>query len=132
MTGTNRRLAQWRVKWLIEHATSHQLLWCIDSFVLNCGASRKQIPISNSNEPKEGGSFTTAVSPNGTFDQNGNAWEYNEAQADGKVGLRGGSWYINDNESYLHSSTRYDVFSAKWPHYGFRVVALGGAAAAAK
>jgi len=30
----NRRLAQWRVKWLIEHFTSHQLLWCIDSFVL--------------------------------------------------------------------------------------------------
>jgi len=30
----NRRLAQWRAKWLIEHSTSHQLLWCIDSFVL--------------------------------------------------------------------------------------------------
>ncbi len=30
----NRRLAQWRVKWLIEHSTSHQLLWCIGSFVL--------------------------------------------------------------------------------------------------
>jgi hypothetical protein len=30
----NRRLAQLRVKWLIEHSTSHQLLWCIDSFVL--------------------------------------------------------------------------------------------------
>ena len=30
----NRRLAQWRVTWLIEHPTSHQLLWCIDSFVL--------------------------------------------------------------------------------------------------
>jgi hypothetical protein len=30
----NRRLAQWRVKWLIEHSTSHQLWWCIDSFVL--------------------------------------------------------------------------------------------------
>jgi hypothetical protein len=30
----NRRLAQWRVKWLIKHFTSHQLLWCIDSFVL--------------------------------------------------------------------------------------------------
>jgi hypothetical protein len=30
----NRRLAQWRVKRLIEHSTSHQLLWCIDSFVL--------------------------------------------------------------------------------------------------
>ena len=30
----NRRLAQWRVTLLIEHSTSHQLLWCIDSFVL--------------------------------------------------------------------------------------------------
>jgi len=27
-------LAQWRVQWLIEQSTSHQLLWCIDSFVL--------------------------------------------------------------------------------------------------
>ena len=33
-TAGNRRLAQWRVKWLIEHSTSHQFLWCIDSFVL--------------------------------------------------------------------------------------------------
>ena len=33
-TSHNRRLAQWRVTWLIEHSTSHQLLWCIDSFVL--------------------------------------------------------------------------------------------------
>ncbi|AEA45708.1 hypothetical protein Fluta_3741 [Fluviicola taffensis DSM 16823] len=33
-TATNRRLVQWRVMWLIEHSTSHQLLWCIDSFVL--------------------------------------------------------------------------------------------------
>jgi hypothetical protein len=30
----NRRLAQWRVQWLIEHSASQQLLWCIDSFVL--------------------------------------------------------------------------------------------------
>jgi hypothetical protein len=29
----NRRLAQWRVKWLIEHSISHQLLWCNESFV---------------------------------------------------------------------------------------------------
>jgi len=33
-TPYNKRLAQRRVKWLIEHSTSHQLLWCIDSFVL--------------------------------------------------------------------------------------------------
>jgi hypothetical protein len=32
--GGNRRLAQWRVSWLIEHSTSYQILWCIDSFVL--------------------------------------------------------------------------------------------------
>ena len=30
----NRRLAQWRVTWLIEHSTSHHFLWYIDSFVL--------------------------------------------------------------------------------------------------
>jgi hypothetical protein len=29
----NGRLAKWRVKWLIEHSTSHQLLWCIDCLV---------------------------------------------------------------------------------------------------
>jgi hypothetical protein len=34
MPAGNRRLAQWRVKWLIEHSTSHQLLWYIDSLVL--------------------------------------------------------------------------------------------------
>ena len=33
-TAYNRRLTQWRVKWLIEHSTSHQILWCIDGFVL--------------------------------------------------------------------------------------------------
>jgi hypothetical protein len=34
ITAVNRRLAQWRVKWLIEDSTSHQLLWYIDSYVL--------------------------------------------------------------------------------------------------
>jgi hypothetical protein len=33
-TGGNRRLAQWRIMWLIEHSTSHQLSWCIDNFEL--------------------------------------------------------------------------------------------------
>jgi hypothetical protein len=33
-TAGNRRIAQWRVTWLIEHSTSHQLLRCIDSLVL--------------------------------------------------------------------------------------------------
>jgi hypothetical protein len=30
----NKRLAQWRVKWLIKHSTSHQHLWWADSLVL--------------------------------------------------------------------------------------------------
>jgi len=30
----NRRLAQWRVTWLIEHSTSYQLLCWVDSLVL--------------------------------------------------------------------------------------------------
>jgi hypothetical protein len=33
-TWHNKRLAQWRMKCLIEQSTSHQLLCCIDSFVL--------------------------------------------------------------------------------------------------
>ena len=37
----NRRLAQWRVTWLIEHSTSHQLLWYVDSLVLRNPLLRK-------------------------------------------------------------------------------------------
>ena len=43
----NRRLAQWRVKWLIEHSTSHQLLWCIDSFVLRNPPLRQAPTVSS-------------------------------------------------------------------------------------
>lgn len=32
--GCNKRLAQGRLTWLIEHSTSLQDLWCSDSFVL--------------------------------------------------------------------------------------------------
>ena len=79
----------------------------------------------NTRSISEAGSFATAASAYGTFDQNGNLWEYNETRANGKVGLRGGSYFHNDHEAYLRSSTRYEVLSAKWPNYGFRVVALG-------
>jgi len=30
----NNGFAKKRVQWLIEHSTSHPLLWCIDSFVI--------------------------------------------------------------------------------------------------
>jgi len=65
-------------------------------------------------------------SPSGTYDQAGNVWEYNETRSGGKVGLRGGSFFINDHNGYLRSSYRSMVLSAKWQNYGFRVVALGG------
>ena len=55
----------------------------------------------NSDAPSDVGSFSSAPSPNGTYDQNGNMWEYNETMSGDKVGLRGGSFYINDNDSYL-------------------------------
>jgi len=77
----------------------------------------------NTNWATDVGSY--APSPYGTYDQNGNMWEYNDSRSGDKVGLRGGSFFLNDNETYLRSTTRYDVLSAKWPNYGFRVVALG-------
>ena len=76
------------------------------------------------NHPSEVGSYS-AVSPYGTYDQGGNVWEYNDSRRGDKFGLRGGSFYINDHAGYMRSVSRYDVLSAKWPNYGFRVVALG-------
>jgi len=37
----NNGFAKKRVQWLIEHTTSHQLLWCIDSLVLRNPLLRK-------------------------------------------------------------------------------------------
>ena len=37
----NSGLAKKRVQWLIEHSTSHQLLWCIDSLELRNPLLRK-------------------------------------------------------------------------------------------
>jgi hypothetical protein len=34
MPAANRRLAKWRVKWLIKHSTSYQLLCWVESLVL--------------------------------------------------------------------------------------------------
>lgn len=85
----------------------------------------------NSNAPSDVGSFKNAPSPFGTFDQAGNLWEFNDRRAGHKVGLRGGSFYINDHAGYTHATARYEVDSAPWPNYGFRVAVLGGGASAA-
>ncbi len=86
----------------------------------------------NSNEPRDVGTYKNAASPYGTCDQNGNVWEFIETIVGDKVGLRGGSFYINDHDGYLLSTCRYEVYGAKWPNYGFRVVALGGGKGASK
>jgi len=56
-TAANRRLAQWRVTWLIEHSTSHQLLWFIDSLVLRNPplrqAPKRYVQVLEKNETNE-------------------------------------------------------------------------------
>ncbi len=55
----NRRLAQWRVQWLIEHSTSHQILWYVDSLVL------RNPPPSPSRKPmQERPRLNTNMEPN--------------------------------------------------------------------
>ena len=70
------------------------------------------------------GSYTGAASPNGTLDQGGNVWEWNEAIVDGTSrGLRGGSF--NVNKSNLAASSRSNtVPDAESSIMGFRVVSL--------
>lgn len=93
------------------------------------GGSAPQCNI-NTDTPTDVGNFKSSPSPWGTFDQNGNVWEYNETMNGDKVGVRGGSFFMHDKDAYLLSSTRYDDYGKKVPNYGFRVVALGSGTAA--
>ncbi len=72
------------------------------------------------------GAYTDATSPYGTFDQNGNAWEWNEAWLEGKFrGLRGGGWSSSSN--LLAASAR--IHTTGFPRnsfgsVGFRVASI--------
>ncbi len=69
----------------------------------------------------EAGSFSGSASFYGTLDQGGNAFEWNDTVIAGtKRGVRGGSWY--NEENYLRSSTResFDPVTT-WNLIGFRV-----------
>jgi len=79
----------------------------------------------NTNAPSDAGAYTGSASPYGTFDQGGNVWEWLETRSGEKVGLRGGSFFLNDKAEYMRATVRYDVLPAKWPNYGFRVARLG-------
>jgi formylglycine-generating enzyme len=67
------------------------------------------------------GAFAHSSSPYGTFDQNGNVWEWNESTIyDSFMGLRGGS--LNDYDVTLSASFRYfDSPDFESDTIGFRV-----------
>jgi len=70
------------------------------------------------------GAYSLSGSPNGTFDQGGNVWEWNEAILSSARGLRGGSF--DYNLSYLAASSREIVGSptGEDDDFGFRVATV--------
>jgi formylglycine-generating enzyme required for sulfatase activity len=71
------------------------------------------------------GTYSGDPSPNATYDQGGNVWEWNDAVIDSQRGLRGGS-YGQDwaSQSILHSSVRGDFNPTDdGDDLGFRLVA---------
>ena len=70
------------------------------------------------------GAFAGSASPNGTFDQGGNVWEWNEEIALGSSrGLRGGNWgvFVGDLASSAPSSAHPSVERGG---IGFRLASL--------
>lgn len=66
---------------------------------------------------------TGSASPYGTFDEGGNAWEWNEQIVFGSRGVRGGSWA--NNASNLAASSPIDFLPAdELDGIGFRVASL--------
>jgi sulfatase modifying factor 1 len=71
----------------------------------------------------DAGAFTVATSHYGTYDQGGNASEWNDAVIGSARGLRGGSWH--DNPFYLGASSRSSSSpGGESPYVGFRVVEI--------
>jgi formylglycine-generating enzyme required for sulfatase activity len=68
------------------------------------------------------GSYTGSASPNGTFDQGGNVWEWNEAIVNGLGirGLRGGSG-SNSPDTLAASYRESDFTTSENPNVGFRL-----------
>ena len=69
----------------------------------------------------DAGAYTLSGSPNGTFDQGGNAWEWNDTLLDGSVrGIRGGEW--DESLGSLHASLWNDgIPSEENGTVGFRI-----------
>jgi len=79
---------------------------------------------SSTNPFTDVGAYTGAASPYGTFDQNGNVLEWNEAVISAPFrGLRGGSW--NDFSGSLRADSRYgNNPTIEFADVGFRVATV--------
>jgi len=68
------------------------------------------------------GTYSGDSSSYGTFDQGGNAWEWNDAVKESSRGLRGGSWKSNSESLNRQWSNRnYPVSTKENEEVGFRV-----------
>jgi formylglycine-generating enzyme required for sulfatase activity len=67
------------------------------------------------------GAYTHASSYYGTFDQGGNAWEWNDSLTSTQREIRGGSW-LNDSNSLRPSNFSQLAGSSETNAVGFRVV----------
>jgi hypothetical protein len=70
----------------------------------------------------EAGAYTGSASPSGTFDQGGNAFEWNEAIIGSSRGVRGGSY--RHAPGWLRSSARHRFISHELDDFGFRVASI--------
>ncbi|TWU00221.1 Formylglycine-generating sulfatase enzyme [Botrimarina colliarenosi] len=79
---------------------------------------------SSTNPFTDVGAYTAAASPYGTFDQNGNVWEWTEAVfSSSSRGLRGGSWISSSSD--LWAAFRYNNRAAsEGAIVGFRVATV--------
>ena len=69
------------------------------------------------------GSYTGSPSPNGTFDQGGNVWEWNEAIIGSERGLRGGGFHFYPYD-LAASFPQTTLPTAEVSTFGFRVAMI--------
>jgi formylglycine-generating enzyme required for sulfatase activity len=80
----------------------------------------------SSNGATDVGTYSGDTSSYGTFDQGGNAVEWNDAViSDSQRGRRGSAWVFHGDTSSLYSSTRYSTPpSEEYNYIGFRLAAV--------
>jgi formylglycine-generating enzyme required for sulfatase activity len=76
-------------------------------------------------DPTDVGSYTGSASPNGTFDQGGNIWEWNEALIGSERGVRGGGFGYVAYPNGLAASSRFvGGPESGYGNVGFRVASI--------